>query len=215
MRDPWRLRDASGFLRAGRTVTRATQAFDGRARKFVGVAALFRGDGGLNRRHWRGRRWRGDDRHGNRRRGRHRRRNSPGNRLFARLMPPRFHGNAGGLHRLFSGFLGCRFLEDCLFRDTLGLDARLGDVGDARGRFGWLGVRRCSLGRSPGFGFRLGRRNRCGDRGVRAWPGDDVMIDDVGPDDGCDHRRQYVQSKFRDVFQHDRPLPAPVLMLEL
>ena len=63
--------------------------------------------------------------------------------------------------------------------------------------------------------FRARRRHRGGGRRLRGGPCDDVMIDDVGPDNGRRHRRQHVHRHFREVFQHAGQLPAPGLMREL
>src|SRR5882724_1622932 len=204
------VRNTRGFLCTRRTIGWPTQPLDGRPGQFVGVAALLSGRGGLNR--WGGSR-RGDDGRDRRQRrlrggrlhsGRRRRRGSRlGDGFFARpwLMPPCFHRNArrlGGLvgNGFVDGFFGGRFLDHGLLGDTLGLHPRFGNVGNVGGGLGRFGG---GLGGGL-LGFRLGGRHRGGDgRGSGLV---DVMINDVGADDGRGHRRQYVHCKFRQVFQH-------------
>ena len=92
---------------------------------------------------------------------------------------------------LFGGsLLGCSLFRNRLLRDTLGPDPRLREIGEVRGSLGWLriGLRGDLLG--------VDRRHRGGRRGVRCRLGRDVVVDDVGPDDGRSHRRQYIHGNF-------------------
>ena len=64
------------------------------------------------------------------------------------------------------------------------------------------------LGLAAGIGFlRIGRGYRRGHRRF-GRPGRNVVVYDVGADDGRSHRRQDIHREFLQVIQHNRPLPA-------
>ena len=175
----------------------AAQAFDRRARQIVGI----RRDRGFSRRNGDGF---GDHRLGGRRR-------TSGERSWRWPFRAASADGGGSAPRAGLGecwqsrtagqpcrpvsprlrLFGGRFVDNGLFGDALGPYPGLRNVAKVGGFLDRLGV-------APGIGlFRIGRRHRgSGGRSVRARLDVDVMIDDIGADDGRNHRRQDVHRKF-------------------
>ena len=107
--------------------------------------------------------------------------------LFLRLFDHRRPFGGGLLHH---GFLG----------DAPGLDPRGREITDRSHALRRFGVRR-RFGFGLGFVLRVGGRYRSGRR-IRARLAHDVVVDDVGPDDGRSHRGKNVHRKFLQVTQH-------------